>query len=97
MAKAYLITCYHSIKHPATRAGHAKIAGPAMQAAGGRFLVRGMPAKTYENGVNQRTVVVEFDSLERAIAAHGGPGSQDARRWRGNAAERDVRLVEGVG
>src|SRR3979490_1630156 len=66
MAKAYLITCYHSIKNPATLAAYAKIAGPAMQAAGGRFLVRGMPAKTYENGVNQRTVVVEFDSLARA-------------------------------
>src|SRR6267143_3996026 len=97
MAKAYLITCYHSIKNPATLAAYAKIAGPAMQAAGGRFLVRGMPAKTYENGVNQRTVVVEFDSLERAIAAHDGPGYQEALRVLGNAAERDVRLVEGVG
>src|SRR2546426_9594883 len=96
MAKAYLITCYHSIKNPATLAAYAKIAGPAMQAAGGRFLVRGMPAKTYENGVNQRTVVVEFDSLERALAAHDGPGYQEALRVLGSAAERDVRLVEGV-
>ena len=97
MAKAYLITCYHTIKNPATLAAYAKIAAPAMQAAGGRFLVRGMPAKTYENGVNQRTVVVEFDSLERALAAHDGPGYQEALRVLGNAAERDVRLVEGVG
>jgi len=78
MAKAYLITCYHSIKNPATLAAYAKIAGPAMQAAGGRFLVRGMPAKTYENGVNQRTVVVEFDSLERALAATA-PATR--KRW----------------
>ena len=97
MAKAYLITCYHSINNPATLAVYAKIAGPAMQAAGGRFLVRGMPAKTYENGLNQRTVVVEFDSLERAIAAHDGPGYQEALRVLGNAAQRDVRIVEGVG
>jgi len=97
MAKAYLITCYQSIKNPATLAAYAKIAGPAMQAAGGRFLVRGMPAKTYENGLNQRTVVVEFDSLERAVAAHDGPGYQEALRVLGNAAERDVRVVEGVG
>ena len=55
-----------------------------------------MPAKTYENGVNQRTVVVEFDSLERALAAHDGPGYQEALRVLGSAAERDVRLVEGV-
>ncbi len=53
--------------------------------------------RAYENGLNQRTVVVEFDSLERALAAHDGPGYQEALRVLGNAAERDVRLVEGVG
>jgi len=42
-------------------------------------------------------VVVEFDNLERAIAAHDGPGYQEALRALGNAAERDVRIVEGVG
>src|SRR5438270_12761714 len=97
MATRHLITCYQSIPTPATLAAYPKIAGPAMQAAGGRFLVRGMPAKTYENGLNQRTVVVEFDSLERAVAAHDGPGYQEALRVLGNAAERDVRVVEGVG
>src|SRR5437870_3780471 len=70
---------------------------PRDAGGGRRFLVRGMPAKTYENGVNQRTVVVEFDSLERALAAHDGPGYQEALRVLGSAAERDVRLVEGVG
>ena len=97
MAKAYLITCYHSIKNPATLAAYAKIAGPAMQAAGGRFLVRGMPAKTYAGGLNQRVVVVEFDSVQKAIAAHDSPGYQEALQVLGNAAERDMRVVEGVG
>ena len=97
MAKAYLITCYQSIKNPATLAAYAKIAGPAMQAAGGRFLVRGMPAKTYEGGLNQRVVLVEFDSLEKATAAHDTPGYKEALRVLGNAVERDMRIVEGVG
>jgi uncharacterized protein (DUF1330 family) len=67
-----------------------------MQKAGGRFIVRGMPAKTYEGGLNQRVVVVEFDSVQKAIAAHDSPGYQEALRALGDAAERDVRIVEGV-
>jgi uncharacterized protein (DUF1330 family) len=97
MAKAYWVVCYRSIKNPDALAAYAKIAGPAIQAAGGRFLVRGTPAKTYENGVNQRTVVSEFDSLEKAIAAHESPAYQEALRVLGAAADRDLRIVEGVG
>jgi uncharacterized protein (DUF1330 family) len=97
MAKAYWVVCYRSIKNPDALAAYAKLAGPAVQAGGGRFLVRGTPAKTYENGLDQRTVVVEFDSLEKAIAAHGSPGYQEALRVLGDAADRDIRLVEGAG
>ena len=70
---------------------------PAIQAAGGRFLVRGTPARTYEAGLNQRTVVIEFASVAQAIAAIEGPGYAEALRVLGKgAAERDMRLVEGV-
>lgn len=96
MAKAYWISCYRSIKNPDALAAYAKLAAPAILAAGGRFLVRGMPAKTYESGFNQRTVVVEFDSLASATAARDGPGYQEALRVLGNAVERDFRIVEGV-
>ena len=97
MAKAYWVACYRSIKNPDALAAYAKIAGPAIQAAGGRFLVRGTPAKTYEGGLNQRTVVAEFESLEKAIAAHDTPAYREALRVLGDAAERDLRIVEGVG
>ena len=97
MAKAYWVVCYHSIKNPEALAAYAKLAAPAIQAAGGRFLVRApAPAKIYERGLNQRTVVTEFDSLEKALAAHDTPGYQEALRVLGNAAERDLRIVEGV-
>jgi len=96
MAKAYWVVCYRSIRNPDALAAYAKIAGPAIQAHGGRFLVRGMPAKTYENGLNQRTVVSEFDSLEKAIAAHESPAYQEALRALGDAVDRDLRIVEGV-
>ena len=96
MAKAYWIACYRSIKNPDALAAYAKIAGPAVMGAGGRFLVRGLPAKTYEAGLNQRTVMIEFDSVQQAIAAHDSPAYQAAMKVFGDAAERDIRIVEGV-
>ena len=97
MAKAYWIAFYRSIKNPDALAAYAKLAGPAIQAHGGRFLARGMPAKAYEAGLNQRTVVVEFESVAQATAAHDSPAYQEALRALGNAAERDMRIIEGVG
>jgi uncharacterized protein (DUF1330 family) len=96
MAKAYWVVCYRSISDPAARDKYTKLAVPAVLASGGRFLARGNPAKTYEGGINQRTVLVEFDSLAQAIAAHDSPAYQSALAVLGNAAERDLRIIEGV-
>ena len=97
MAKAYWIAFYRSIKNPDALAAYAKLAGPAVQAAGGRFLARGMPAKVYEAGLNQRTEVIEFDSVQAAIAAHDRPGYKEALKALGtNSVERELRIVEGV-
>ena len=90
------MTTYRSITNPGPLADYAKLAGPAIAAAGGRFLVRGMPATTYEAGLNQRTVVIEFPNLKAALAAHDTPGYQEALRALGDGAERDLRIVEGV-
>jgi len=94
MAKAYWITCYRAIKNQDKLAAYAKLAGPSIQAAGGKFLVRGNPAKTYEAGLMQRTVVTEWESVAKAQAAHDSPGYQEALRALGDGAERDVRIVE---
>ncbi len=96
MAKAYWIACYRAIKDADKLAAYAKLAGPAIQGAGGRFMVRGMPAKTYEAGLNQRTVMLEFDSVQAAMAAHDSPAYQAALAALGDGAERDIRIVEGV-
>jgi uncharacterized protein (DUF1330 family) len=69
--------------------------GPAIQSQGGKFLVRGTPAKTFEGGLNERTVVSEWPSLEQAIAAYESPAYKEALRALGNGAERDIRIVEG--
>ena len=57
-------------------AAYAKLAGPALQKAGARFLARGMPAQVYDSGLNQRTVLMEFDSVAQAVAAHDSPGTR---------------------
>jgi len=97
MAKAYWIATYRAIHDPEALAAYAKLAGPAIQAAGGRFLARGNPAAVYENGVNQRTVLAEFPSVAHAIAAHDSPAYAEALRVLGEkAVDRDLRIVEGV-
>ncbi len=95
MAKGYWITIYHSVSNGAALAEYAKHAGPAIEAAGGRILARGVPAKTYEAGVAERVVVIEFDSVEKAIAAYQSAAYQAAFRLLGNGAEREIRIVEG--
>ena len=96
MAKAYWVGCYRSISNPDALAAYAKLAGPAIAAAGGKFLVRGTPAKTYEAGLDQRTVVIEFESVAAANAAHDSPGYQAALAALAGGAERDIRILEGV-
>ncbi len=96
MAKTYWIAFYHSIKDQDRFAEYAKLAGPAMQAAGGKFLARGNPSQVYEAGLNERVVVLEFDSLEQAIAAHDGAPYQEALAVLGDSVEREIRITESV-
>jgi uncharacterized protein (DUF1330 family) len=96
MAKAYWVSAYRAVNDADKLAAYAKLAGPAITAGGGRFLARGLPAKVYEYGLSQRTVVVEFDSLEQAIATHDSPEYKAALAALGDGAERDLRIIEGV-
>ena len=96
MPKGYWITFYRSVSNPEALAAYGKLAGPAIAAGGGRFVVRGTPAKVYEVGLNQRTVVVEFDSLEKAIATFESAEYQAAKKLLEGSAERDIRMVEGT-
>jgi uncharacterized protein (DUF1330 family) len=96
MAKAYWIICYRFISDPVARDAYTNLAVPAVLASGGRYLARGLPARTYEGGIDERTVLVEFDSLDLAIAARDSPGYQAALAVLGDAVERDLRIMEGI-
>src|SRR3984893_6255470 len=96
MAKAYWIAFYRSISNPDALADYAKLAGPAIAAAGGRFLARGNAAKAYEAGLTERIVVIDLDTVAKAFAANDSEGNQAALKVFGKAAVRDLRIVEGV-
>jgi uncharacterized protein (DUF1330 family) len=96
MPKGYWITLYRSVSNPAALAEYAKLAGPCIQAAGGRFLARGTPVRAFEEGLTQRSVVIEFDSVERAVATYESPAYQAALRLLEGAVQRDVRILEGA-
>ncbi len=94
--KAYWVSAYRSIKDPDKVAAYAKLAGPALKAAGARYLALGNAAQAYEAGIKSRIVIIEFDSVEAAVKAHDSPGYQAALKVFDHAAERDFRIVEGT-
>jgi uncharacterized protein (DUF1330 family) len=96
MAKAYWITCYREVNDSAKLAAYAQLAGPAIEAGGGRFLARGVAAKAYEHGKTERTVIIEFASIEQAMATHDSAGYQAALAALADGAVRDLRIVGGV-
>jgi uncharacterized protein (DUF1330 family) len=97
MAKGYWVVAYHQIKNQDAFQAYAKLAAPAVMAAGGKYLIRGNPTEVHESGMNQRIVVIEFPSLQQAIACHEGAAYQEALKpLAGGAVKRDLRIVEGM-
>jgi uncharacterized protein (DUF1330 family) len=96
MAKAYWINTFRSVSDPDKLAAYIELAGPVMRASGGRFLARGLPAAAFESGVVERTVIIEFDSVEAAVATYESPGYQAALAALGDGAERDLRVIEAL-
>jgi uncharacterized protein (DUF1330 family) len=97
MPKAYWVATYKSVSKPDALAAYAKLAGPAIQAGGGKFLARSNAAQAYEGGLKQRVVIIEFDSVAKAIAAHDSAAYQAALKALGTGAvDREIRIVEGV-
>ena len=96
MAKAYWVAFYSAIHDPEKLAAYAKLAAPALAAHGARFLARGNPSHAFEKGRLQRTVVIEFDSVAQAVAAHDSAGYQEALRALGDGVEREIRIIEAI-
>lgn len=96
MPKAYTVTTYRSVSDPQKLAAYAELALPAILPFGARVLARGKVAVAFEHGIKERTVVVEYPSLEKAVAAYSSPAYQTALKALGDGAIRDIRIVEGL-
>ena len=96
MAKGYWVVFYRSVSNPAALAQYAKPAEAAILAGGGRFLSRGAAVNVFEEGIKERSVIIEFDSAAKAIEAYESPAYQSALKFLEGAVERDVRMLEGV-
>jgi len=93
---AYWINTFTAIHDEARLARYVELAGPAMRAAGGVFLARGIPVQVLEGSAALRTAVIRFDSAEAAVAAYQSPAYQEALAELGDGAERDIRILNGV-
>ena len=96
MKKGYWVVAYRSIADPAVLQEYGKLAVPAIEAGGGKALIRTSEVEPRESGLNQRLVVIEFESVARAVATYQSAAYQAALQALGSAAERDFRIVEGA-
>jgi uncharacterized protein (DUF1330 family) len=96
MPKAYWIAFYREVSDPAKLAAYGKLAGPTIEAGGGRFLARGKPAHVHEAGVSERTVVIEFDSVEQAVAVYDSAAYREALAALKGGVVREIRIVAGI-
>jgi uncharacterized protein (DUF1330 family) len=96
MPKGYWVTVYRSISDPKKLEAYAKLAPVATTPFGCRYIARGTATAAFEAGQNERIVISEFPSVEKAIAAYKSPAYQDALKALGDGAVRDIRIVEGT-
>ena len=96
MPKGYWISAYRTISDPEKLAAYNKLAAPAVKAAGGRTLIRGGRVVAHDAGIAERTILVEFDSFEQAVAARESAAYREALAALADGVERDFRIVEGL-
>lgn len=96
MSKGYWVVAYRKTNDATKVAAYAQLAPAAVQAAGGKFVVRGATEEAREQGLKERTVLVEFPTFEAAVAAYESDAYKKALEVLGDGAERDFRIVRGV-
>ena len=96
MPKGYMISAHRKEADPVKRAAYLKLAGAAIETAGGRFLAKGGRVQARENGIAGRTILIEFDNYKAALDAYDSEPYKEALRALDGGADRDIRLFEGV-
>lgn len=97
MKKGYWVVAYRTMGDEATMKNYVTLAVAALGKFGARTLAPpGSPVTAHEAGLQQATVVVEFDSYAIALAAYESADYKKALATLGSSVERDFRIVEGV-
>ena len=97
MKKGYWIVAYRSVSDEEAVRRYGALAVLAIEAHGGRTLVRTSDTiEPHESGLKQRTVVTEYESFAKAKEAYESEAYQTALKALDSAADRDFRIVEGV-
>jgi|TARA_B110000977_G_C11063757_1_gene486995 uncharacterized protein (DUF1330 family) len=96
MAKGYFVVAHRSKANIKKRDKYLKIASPAILAVGGKILASNDNVFAYENGLDERVVLVEFLSFEVAIKFYNSQEYQDALNELKDGADRDFRIIEGI-
>jgi uncharacterized protein (DUF1330 family) len=97
MKKGYWAVAYRSISDESALKAYGALARPAIESFGGRILTTSTSQiQAHEAGLQQRTILVEFDSYEIAVAAHESEAYRKALQALGSGAERDFRIIEGA-
>ena len=96
MPKAYVIVDMN-VTDPERYEGYRALAGPSVEAGGGRFIVRGGATEVLEGDrVPNRIIVIEFPDMDAARAWYDSPRYAEARAARDGAATASFIAVEGV-
>ncbi len=93
--KAYWIA-HVTVTDPDQYRHYAEAAPEAFRKYKGRFLARAGRYEQLEGAGRPRNVVIEFDSLEDAVACYNSPQYEAAKAKRKGVAEADIVIVEGL-
>jgi uncharacterized protein (DUF1330 family) len=96
MPKGYMLSAHRSTANPKKREAYIKLAVPALQKSGGKIIVSTDDVVIKENGIKERTVLIEFDSFDQAIKAYESQDYQEALKAMDGGADRDFRIFEGL-
>jgi len=96
MPKGYFLSAHRSAANPEKRQAYLDLALPAIIKAGGKVIASTSAVVAHENGASEQTVLIEFESLDKAVAAYQSADYQEALKALDGGADRDVRIFEGV-
>ncbi len=94
--KGYVVCVYKNIANDKKLKEYALKARSAVEKYKGIFLIRGGKSKSNEGEKSPRTVVIEFESYDIAIAFYKSKEYQDAHSILQGYADRQHQIIEGI-